>query len=74
MKKFAPSDKPKWPCPPGVGNHTRTLSRETVEAIMRVEGHELTAEQRELFDDFDRRGLSHDERRKIIRERYGRPQ
>jgi hypothetical protein len=42
-------------------------------AINAVEGLHLTEEMRRDFREFDRRGLSAEERRRAIAAKYGRP-
>ena len=49
-----------------------TLGRAAMERISAVEGLSLTAEAREAFANFDRAGLSADERRTRLRETFGR--
>ena len=47
-----------------------TLELEGFAWISAVEGIKLSAESREMFAEFDRRGLSNEERRKLIIEKH----
>lgn len=48
------------------------LGRARFEAISAVEGIRKTAESRRMFDDFDRKGLTAEQRRRAIFEKYAR--
>jgi hypothetical protein len=47
------------------------LGRGVMDAINAVEGIRLDDEAKAMFDDFDRRNIPHDERRRIIMRKYG---
>lgn len=49
-----------------------TIGREAFAKISAVEGIRLSAEVEEAFREFDRKGLSAEERRREIMNRYGR--
>jgi hypothetical protein len=49
-----------------------TLGREGFDRVSLVEGISLSREMRRDFRDFDRRGLSDEERRDLIRKKYVR--
>jgi hypothetical protein len=48
------------------------LGRDSFARISAIEGIRTTRSMDEDFRDFDRKGLSADERRKVIRRKYGR--
>lgn len=47
------------------------LGRAAMEKISAVEGIVYTDEMKREFDEFDRKGLTPEERRKAIRKKYG---
>jgi hypothetical protein len=49
-----------------------TLGRESFAKISAVEGIRLSREMQRDFQEFDRRGLSAEERRRAIMNKYGR--
>ena len=60
--------KTKTPRRPG----THTIGRDRFAKISEVEGIRTSPEQDEDFKRFDREGLSHAERRRILLRKYGR--
>jgi hypothetical protein len=50
-----------------------TLGRDLMAAINAVEGLHLTEEMKRDLEEFDRKGLSHEERRRFVIAKYGKP-
>lgn len=57
---------------PHRGSHAHTVGRRGFAKISAVEGITLSREVEETFREFDRQGLSLDERRKALLRKYGR--
>ena len=61
--------------PKGVRRKTRrvTLGPDLIDAFNAVEGLHLPDDMKRDFEDFERKGLSHDERRRLLKAKYGKP-
>ena len=58
--------------PDGRWREIFVVGRDQMASISSIEGLYLSAEMKRDFRDFDRRGLSDDERRKILASKYGK--
>lgn len=57
---------------PGLGRVGFILGRDNFEKISAVEGIHLSDEMKRAFRDFDREGISGDERRRALISKYGK--